>query len=348
MPDLMWRTVLMEPGRFAREQVPMPAPGPDEVLVHATHVGLCGSDISAFTGEHPYFRYPVVLGHEFSGVVIARNNAGPAVGTRVSVLPHVACWHCDACRREHYNLCESLKCIGAQCDGAHAEYIAVPERMAIPIPDEMSLEDAALVEPAAVSYHAMLRANLTPGENVLISGAGAIGAFAVQTAKVLGAGRVFTADIDASRLELATSLGADGVIFLPQESISEGLTRLAGGIGAVSVFADCVGKHGDALDELICIAPRGSRVVMVGVLSSDYCMPHFPDAPEHELTLLGTTMYVPADYQAVIRHMSTGAIRTTGMVTHRRRFSEIADTFAMIQEGREPFFKIMFEREYSV
>jgi L-iditol 2-dehydrogenase len=339
----MWRCVMTDWGQFRREEAPVPVPGGGEVLLRVARVGVCGSDLAIMHGQHPYARPPLVLGHEVSAVVAATgpDSAGPPVGTRVTVIPHLVCGQCRACRAQRYNLCNDLRCIGAQADGAHAEYLVMPAEMVLAIPDAMSLADAALVEPAAVAYHGINRAAITPEDRVLIIGAGPIGAFALQAARALGAQAVYVADLLASRLALATQLGADGTIDTSRESLAEGLTRLAGDPAAIDVFADCVGGAGAVLDQCLALANRGSRVVMLGVLGAKYHLPHLPDFVEHELTLLGTTMYTPQDYREVLDLMAAGQIRTAGIVTHRFPLERAPEVLAAMDAHRDRYFKVL-------
>lgn len=347
MSRKMWRTVLVEPGRFLRERAALPEPGPGELLIKVNCVGVCGSDIYALHGLHPYIRCPIVLGHEFSGTVEALGPgvSAPMAGTRVTVIPHVVCGECEACSRQLYNYCEALRVLGAQADGAHADYILVPADMALPIPAAMSMQQAAMVEPIAVSYHGMRRANIGAKDRVMIVGVGPIGNFAMQSARALGARAVYVADLDSDRLRLAESLGADGAIDLSKESLTDGLDRLACGAKKIDVWSDCVGRDGAALESILALARRGSRVAILGVLGTEYNLPHLPDFVQHELTLYGNTMYVPQDYRDVIKHVASGRIRTDGMITHTYGLDEISNAFAMIESGAQKFFKIMFTAE---
>jgi len=206
---------------------------------------------------------------------------GPAVGTRVTVIPHLVCGHCRACKNEIYNFCEELRCTGAEADGAHCEYKVMPREMVLPIPDAMSLDDAALVEPACVGYHAAKRGEVRPDDVALIIGAGPIGNFCMQSVKALGAKTVIVADMDAGRLELAKQRGADGVINVENETLEDGLKRLVGGSREVGVFYDCVGGRGKVFNDILLLAARGSRVVIVGVLQNEYCVPNLPDFVQH-------------------------------------------------------------------
>jgi L-iditol 2-dehydrogenase len=283
------------------------------------------------------------MGHEFSGIIeaLGRNVDSLSIGDRVAVIPHLVCGKCDPCKQEIYNFCEKLRCTGAEADGAHAQYICMPANMVLQIPDNMTLEDAAMVEPACVAYHGARRGDLTDCDTVLIVGSGPIGLFCVQCCKALGAKRALIADLDATRLSLALSLGADGIIDVSKETLADGLSRLAGSPQAVDVFYDCVGEKGRALDTILQLARRGSRVVMIGVLQTGYDIPHLPDFVQHELRLSGTTMYVPQDYRDMIALLSAGKVQTVGMITHTFSLSEIQKVFDIIETGDEPFVKIM-------
>jgi L-iditol 2-dehydrogenase len=343
--DRMYCVTLKKPMLLEEGCREIPSPGKDEVLIKVRRIGLCGSDATIYYGKHPYVSYPLVMGHEFAGEIagLGEGVKSLAVGQRVAVIPHLVCGKCSQCKTETFNFCEQLRCTGAEADGAHCEFKVMPAVMAIPIPDNLSMDDAAMIEPACVAYHAAKRGEIKNGDTVLIIGAGPIGIFVMQSVKVLGASRVYVADIDEKRLELAMSLGADGMINASKENITEGLARLAGGSKEVDVFFDCVGQKGEILEKIILMAKRGSRVVMVGVLQMDYNIPHLPDFVQHELKLSGTTMYVPRDYREMIRYLSEGRIRTKGMITHHFPITDLIKVFKeFVEDKKEYFFKIIF------
>jgi L-iditol 2-dehydrogenase len=344
MAEKMLQVRLMKPRELVVGQAEKPSAGPGQILIKVLRCGVCGSDITIFHGLHPYVSYPLVMGHEFSGTVaeLGEGVDGPAVGTRVAVIPHLVCGECEPCRTETYNFCEQLRCTGAEADGAHCQYIAMPHQMVLPIPERMSLEDAAMIEPISVGYHGAKRGEIRPGDVALVVGAGPIGIFTMQSAKCLGAGRVIIADLDGWRLDLAASLGADGVIDVSKETLEAGLIRLLGDVKKVDVFYDCVGEKGFVFDQILQMARRGSRTVIIGVLQKEYTIPHLPDFVQHELRLSGTTMYTPQDYREVIALLDSGQIRTDGLITHTFNLSEIVSVFDMIEQGKEKFFKIMF------
>ena len=345
MSNKMMQITLVEPESLVLEQVDKPVPGKSELLLKVLRCGVCGSDVSIYHGRHPYAKSPLVMGHEFAGIVeeLGRETIGPPPGTRVTVIPHLVCGRCEPCRRRTYNFCEELRCMGAEADGAHAEYICVPAEMALPIEDSMSIDDAAMIEPACVAYHAAKRGQMEPDDKVLIIGAGPIGIFAMQSCKALGAKKVYIADVDQWRLDLAAQLGADGTVNCQDANIETGLAHIGTDSKGINVFYDCVGRQGNVLDDIIQVAGRGARVVVVGVLERQYDIPHLPDFVQHELRLSGTTMYVPQDYVEMIQLIATGKISTQGMITHRFELVEVEKVFKMIEEGTEQYFKIMLE-----
>ena len=337
-PDKMLKATLVAPEKIVLGYADVPSPAENQILIKVERVGVCGSDPTIYFGDHPYVSYPVVMGHEFSGTVagLGAGVSGPPPGTRVAVIPHLVCGECEACKNGIYNFCESLRCTGAEADGAHCGYIAMPKEMVLPIPDCMPLDDAAMLEPASVAYHAAKRGEIKPGDTVLVIGAGPIGNFCIQACKALGAKKVYAADLDAERLGLALSLGADAAFDASKES-------LGGGGKHIDVFFDCVGGKGKVLNDILRMARRGARVVAVGVLQNGYDIPLLPDFVQHELRLSGTTMYTPADYRDVIGLMGAGKIKTQGMVTHYFDLAQIAEVFGMIASRREKFFKIIFK-----
>ena len=346
----MLKITLVEPQKLVVGEGEIPVPKKGEVLIRVKRIGVCGSDPTIFFGRHPYVSYPLVMGHEFSGTIeqLGEGVENLQTGMRVTVIPHLVCGECEACKKQLYNFCEELRCTGAEADGAYCEFIAMPQEMVIPIPDTMTLEEAALVEPACVAYHGAKRGEITSDDTVLIIGAGPIGNFCMQSCRALGAKKVFIADMDAERLALAESLGADGIINVSQESLEDGLKRLCGGHKCVDVFYDCVGEKGTVLNNILGLARRGTRVVVFGVLQTGYNIPLLPDFVQHELRLSGTTMYTPKDYHEMIDHLGNKRIRTDGIITHHFPLRDVISVYDMISARKEKFFKIMLTLDDEV
>lgn len=342
----MKQIVMTAPNTLTPERVKRAEALPGEVLVQVIRCGVCGSDPTILHGKHPWAICPLVLGHEFSGVV-AEQGAGvnsPPLGTRVAVIPHRVCGKCWACQSKQYNLCETLRCMGAEAHGGHAEFVSVPAEMVIPIADDVTLEDAAMLEPACVGLHAVKRVDVQ-GKTVLVVGAGPIGVFTAQSARALGARQVYVADIDPWRLTLAGRLGVTGTFNLQGKKLDEAMAEAGVNVKEVDVFFDCVGMEGQALDEILRLARRGTTTVVVGVLRTHYELPHLPDFVQHELALFGTTMYTPDDYRQMIQLMAERKVTTEGMITHTFTMDQIPEVFRFIDERREPFFKIMLKMD---
>jgi L-iditol 2-dehydrogenase len=210
----MLQQVMTAPGTIEFRQIPTPEPGPGEVLVKIMRIGVCGSDIHVYHGKHPFTKYPVTQGHEVSGKIAAlgENVRGLRTGQRVTIEPQVVCGKCYPCRHGKYNLCEELKVMGFQTTGTASEYFAVDAARVTPLPDEMTYNEGAMIEPLAVAVHAVRRAGDVRGLQVGVLGAGPIGNLVAQCAKAMGAAKVMVTDVSDYRLELAKACGADAAV----------------------------------------------------------------------------------------------------------------------------------------
>lgn len=339
----MKRMHLIDLQKVIIEDVEKPVPGKDEVLIRVAKCGVCGTDIHAFYGRHPYIHTPIVLGHEFSGTITELGEGVDKleVGQRVTVLPHLGCNNCKPCAEERYNWCEELRCIGCQAVGAYAEYITVPAKVVFPLYEGQSFREGAMIEPTSVAYHGV-RLGMKKGDVALIMGAGLIGIMAMQFTKILGAEKVVIADVKQNRLDFAQSLGvADGIINLANESLEDGLTRLVGSPKNVDFFGDYVGAGGQALDSIIRVARRGAHITCVGIIANDFHIPHIPDIIEHELTIHGSSMFVPQDFLDVIEYMRTGQVKTDGFITRCYDLEDMPAMYEMVDKKQEDFMKLM-------
>jgi len=210
--------VLREYGRLVVEEVPRPGLQPDEVLVRVRACGICGSDVHGMDGSTGRRIPPLIMGHEGAGEVA---DVGPAVrdwrpGDRVTFDSTVYCGRCWHCLRGEVNLCDERRVLGVSCaefrrDGAFAEYVAVPERILYRLPDNLSFEQAAMVEAVSVAAHAVGRTPLAAGASVAVLGAGMIGSLLIQVLRAAGCSRIIAIDLDGDRLKLALRLGASAV-----------------------------------------------------------------------------------------------------------------------------------------
>lgn len=222
---------LYKPGDLRVEDVPVPSPGPRELLVQVEAVGVCGSDIprAMSAGAH---KMPLTLGHEFAGTVVDMGPevTGFRVGDRVAVAPLIPCRTCDWCKAGHFSLCEHYDYFGSRRDGAYAEYVTVPEGNALKLPDNVPFQHAALSDPASIALHAFRKAGAMPEHaTVAVFGAGPIGLLAVQIARLLGAERVVAFDVMDEKLDQARAVGADTAVNSHTEDPIRFLTEFTSG-----------------------------------------------------------------------------------------------------------------------
>lgn len=329
----MKQAQLYAPEKIRLIESPRPSPNPDEILIAVARVGICGSDLHAYHGRHPFIQLPVVPGHEFAGTVV---EVGASVhdfapGQRVTVEPSLVCGVCYNCTHGRYNICEQLKVIGCQTDGAMGDYLAVPAAKALLLPDTLTWDQAALLEPLAVAVHAVRRAELQPGANVLILGAGTIGLMTLQTAKALGAGQVVITDLIPERLELAQALGADCAV---NPTITDLAQALEGtfGLPCAEVIIECVGVTATVRDA-IRVACKGARIVLAGVFEKEVPV-NLGLVQDRELELVGTLMYKDDDFPTALELVRNGKVKVEPLITHRFPLSQAAQAYATADERR--------------
>jgi L-iditol 2-dehydrogenase len=283
----MRASVLRGVGDVAIEERPIPQPGPGEVLVRVGSVGVCGSDVHYY--EHgrigPYVvDRPLVLGHEAGGEVVAVGAGVTALtaGQRVSLEPGVPCRSCAQCLTGHYNLCPNVRFFATPpYDGAFVEYVVMPAPFVHAVPDSVSDDAAALLEPLSVGIWASRRGGVTAGSRVLVTGAGPIGLVCIQAAHAFGATEVWVSDVNAHRLELARRMGAVTLDVSAQPIGAWGVEP--------DVLLECSG-NARATGEAIRTVARAGHVVLVGMGADELPIP-LPYVQDHELVLTGAFRY---------------------------------------------------------
>ncbi len=317
---------LIQPGRVIIDPVQPPVAGPGQALVKVVTVGICGSDVHAFHGKHPFIRCPVVPGHEFAGVVLD-TGAGVSdkwTGKRVTSLPSLVCGRCHNCMNGRYNICSSLRVIGCQADGAMAECVVVPGDLLVELSDAVSFEQGAMIEPVAVAVRAVRRAGAVGGACAFVVGAGTIGLLVMQVLRVYGARRVVVSDVNDSRLELAAELGADHVVNPNRTDIPRWIQSEFGSDG-VDVSFECVGVQ-PTVEQCILSVRKGSRVVIAGVFEDDVMVP-MGLVQDREIELIGTLMYTLDDFREATRLVEGDLVQVLPLVSHRFALSEVQEAF---------------------
>jgi len=316
---------------LAFEEVDRPKPSEEEVLIRVKACGICGSDIHSYQGEHPFVHPPIVLGHEFSGTIEeAGDRAGDlSVGDKVVVEPNITCGECYNCKHGRYNICDNLQVIGnVGYDGAFADYISVPAEKALRIPDEMTFEEGALVEPAAVGVHAVRISEQKIGDRVLIIGAGTIGLVTMVSAKMAGASEIMVTDLEDDRLERAKKLGADHLVNTGDLEGSPGeLIEKKFGEAGTDIIYDCVGFE-NTLNQAIEVARKGTQIMLVGVPKGELSV-NMAFVQDRELDIQGSLMYVKKDFETAIQMLDRGLIEADDLITHRFDFDELEEAFEL-------------------
>ena len=338
----MKQAVMTAPGQIEIRQVDSPRPLRDEILIEVKRIGVCGSDIHVFHGTHPYTGYPVVQGHEVSGIVA---EVGPEVkdfkpGEAVVFMPQVTCGTCYPCRHGMEHICDNLKVMGFQTNGAAQEYFAVPARQVLKVPANIPLEQAAMIEPLAVAVHALARYGNVCGKKVLVLGAGTIGNLVAQAAWAMGAEKVLVTDISGYKLGKARTCGIELAVNTGQENLGEAILKEFGPDKA-DVILECVGAQ-ETISQAIEFARKGSVIVVVGVFGKKPTI-DLGYVQDRELTLTGTLMYQRKDYDQAIRLMGEGSLHLEAMITHRFPFDAYFEAYKTIENSQGKYLKVMME-----
>lgn len=334
-------------GDLRCEERPVPEPGPGEALVRVMACGVCGSDLPRVFVKGTY-RFPLIPGHEFAGeiVVVHADSDASRVGERVVVFPLIPCRRCAACAGGHYAQCADYDYLGSRSDGGFAEYVTAPLWNLLPVPDAVSWEAAAMVEPAAVALHAVRQAGLKPGNAVLIFGAGPIGLLVALWARQQGAGTVLLADIDAARLAFAQTLGFDQVCNVRGQDVRAWVVEQTGA-GADAVF-EATGASAAFEQAQYCARAFGT-VVLVGNPAGGMALSQdgYWQILRKELRLRGTwnSVYgVPEgdEWKAALEAMASGALTVEPLVTHRVALAALPGVLARMRDSGSEFCKTMY------
>lgn len=336
----MERVVCLQPGELKMVQADCPVLASGDALVHIRRIGICGTDFNAFAGQQPYFTYPRILGHELSGeiVEIDENSSGLQTGDRVTILPYLECGECIACRNGKPNCCTRLSVLGVHKDGGMQEWLAVPASHLIKT-NEITLDEACVIEPLSIGAHAIRRATIKPGETVLVIGTGPIGLGVMKFAKLAGA-RVLAMDINESRLTFARHwIGTDGSINATKHPV-ESLETMTNGDNPTIVF-DATGNVHSMIDSFEYVA-HGGKLVFVGLVKNDVKF-NDPDFHKKELTLLSSRNATREDFSTVIQAFKDGEIDINSYVTHRENFNHTVEAFTNWRKPEAGVIKAMLE-----
>ena len=324
VPQEQTQALLIEPLEVAVRPAAVPAPGPHQVLVEVAAVGICGSDVHYFDhGRIADFvvTEPLVLGHEASGTIraVGTEVTERTPGQRVALEPQETCGRCRECLSGRYNLCPQVRFFATPpIHGAFAQYVVLDAIRAHPVPDEVSDEAAALIEPLSVAVWAAQKVRIEPGDRVLVTGAGPVGLLCADVARARGAW-VAVSDTNDNRLAVAAERGASQTINVASES-------LADGVDPVDVVLECSGAT-PAVQSAFTVAAPAARIVLVGMGPPTMELP-VATIQIRELTVTGTFRYANA-YPAAIALAASGAVDLDGLVTARFGLEQVSDALSV-------------------
>jgi 2-desacetyl-2-hydroxyethyl bacteriochlorophyllide A dehydrogenase len=333
--------VCTEPGSMQYMSSNMVVPAKGQAIVRIQRVGICGTDLHAFDGTQPYFSYPRVLGHELAGELVDYDGGkGFTTGDAVSIIPYFNCGACIACRNGKTNCCSQMKVFGVHVDGGMSEYVSVPASTLLH-GNGLSMDELAMIEPLAVAAHAIRRAAITPGEYVLVIGAGPIGLGVMEFARLAGA-HVIAMDINEGRLRFAKeTLGIIDVEY-SEEHINGQLMAITKGDMPTVVF-DATGSQ-KAINSAFQYMAHGARYILVGLQKNDISFSH-PEFHKREGTLLSSRNATREDFDRVIHAIETKMINPTRFITHRIAFGKAAEQFSTLIEPASGVTKAMIEMQ---
>ena len=336
--------LLTEVNHFEYTEVPAPSAGIGEVLIRVEAVGICGSDVHGMTGATGRRIPPIVMGHEAAGVVVKTGSRvlGFVVGDRVTFDSTVYCNACEYCRSGQINLCSSRRVLGVSCaeyrqHGAMAELVAVPQHILYRLPDQVSFEEAAMIEPVSIAFHAVRRARIFLGEGVAVFGCGIIGLLIIRAARLAGCGKVYAVDVNPSRLEAAREMGADALIDSSREDPVK-LIRADGegveaGFEAVGITATV-----KAATESV---RKGGRLVLVGNISPEVTL-GLQSVVTREIDLLGSCAS-SGEYTAILEALAAGRLKLDRLISARAPLSEGAEWFRRLAASEGSLLKVILK-----
>ena len=341
----MKQAIMHKPGDIEIREVPRLEGnilGDKEILLEIKRIGICGSDVHVYHGEHPATPYPVVQGHEYSGQVLA---VGPGVkevrkGMKATARPQLVCGKCGPCRRGQYNACQELKVQGFQAPGVAQDQFIVSEDRTVILDDSMSYEQGAMVEPAAVGAHSTRRASSLKDKNVVVSGAGTIGNLVAQFAKARGAKKVLITDISDFRLSKARECGIEHTLNVKNINFAEGIKDIFGNEGFQTGF-EAAGVE-SSLEVLIANVEKGGEVVILGVYAQNPRVNMY-FLGEHELNVFGSMMYRQEDYLEAAEWIAKGKIITDPLISRHFPFNQYKNAYKYIEEKGDQSMKIMMD-----
>lgn len=314
----------------------LPSLGEKDVLIRVKACSICGGDLHLYKGKHPLAALPAAIGHELAGEVIAKGSSVTKIyiGDRVSIEPVLTCGSCFFCLRGEYHLCQNIAYQYSAGQGGFAPYFVAPEKWVHRLPDSISYEEGALLEPLSVAVHAARKAEISLGQSVAIFGAGGIGLFLLQVIRAAGAAPIFMIDIQERRLQTARELGANFIINSLKENPGERILSATASLGVDRSF-EAVGLEKTLRESAECLK-KGGICVLIG-LFEEFRNVNFPVNlfVQKEIEMRGSRGYC-WDFQTALNLVKEGSVKLAPLISHFFPLSDLPKAFEML---RQPIHK---------
>lgn len=335
--------VVSAPGQVEFAKKNLPSLGEKDVLIRVRACSICGGDVHLYKGKHPLATLPAAIGHEIAGEVIKKGSAvnKVSIGDRIVVEPVITCGQCFFCVHGEYHLCQNIAYQYSAGQGGFTPYFVTLEKWVHQIPNSISYEEAALIEPLAVAVHAVRKAEIDLGHNVAIFGAGGIGLFLLQVVKAAGANSVFVIDIQDHRLKLAQELGASWAINPEKEDCLVKIYQETNGLGVDRSF-EAVGLEKTLRQSVECLK-KGGIGVLIGLFEEPWTV-KFPVNlfGQKEIQLRGSRGYC-WDFQRAINLVSNGQVKLAPLISHRLPLANLPQAFDLLLNPEQKANKVVIQ-----
>ncbi len=337
----MKAAVLENKGILTYKEVPTPEPGPGHVRLQIKAISICGSDIKRYVDGHRM--YPLILGHENSGVIdrVGEGVSESYLGKHAAIIPLVPCFECEQCQQGHYSACHSYSFIGSRQSGGFAEFVDLPERNILMLPDDLSFEYAALIEPSTVARHMLALGDFRSGQTAIVLGAGSIGLMAVQWLRILGAKLIVVTDVLEENLRIASQVGAHVTLNPSKVDVIKEVQKLVGDGADLALEATGVPQ---VLEQSLPITrPRGP-------LDKSLPLTFIETLMRREISLIGCFMSYSApfpgqEWTETIAALLNGSLDMEALISHRFPLSKASDVFEKIGAHQLAHQKIILNPE---
>jgi L-iditol 2-dehydrogenase len=346
MTKTMKALVLEEYNKLVYKDMPVPGISETEVLIEVKACGICGSDVHGMDGSSGRRHTPLIMGHEASGIIVARGEqvSSFSEGDRVTFDSTIYCGKCFYCRKGLINLCDNRRVLGVspkeyRQHGAFAQYVVVPEHILYRLPDGLSFEQAAMVEPVSIAFHAV---NLTPislNDSVVVIGAGMVGLFVVQALRAAGCGTIIAVDIEQSKLDTALKLGADHGLLAGAVAVPEAVRGLTENHGA-ALAVEVVGNTA-AVNTAISSLRKGGSLTIIGNLSPTVEFP-LQEVVTRQISVNGSCSSC-GEYPACLDLIARGVINVDEMISKVAPLAEGADWFRRLYNQEKGLMKVILQ-----